>query len=157
MSKHEDIEKRAEKLAEGFLQENHLEIVDVEYVKEAGSFYLRYYIDKDGGVNIGDCEMVSRYLSAELDRDDFIPDVYTLEVSSPGLGRALKKEKDYQRNLNKDVELRLYKECEGLKELVGTLKEFDKNSITVLSDEKALVIDRKNIALIREYVDWDAE
>ncbi len=156
MARHEDIEKKAEMLCAGFLSEHGLELVDVEYVKEAGTWYLRYYIDKDGGVNINDCESVSRFLSDELDRDDFIPDAYTLEVSSPGLGRALKKEKDYQRNLGKEIEIRLYRETSGQKDWTGKLVSFDKNSVTVDPGGTELVIDRKNIAMIREYVDWDA-
>ena len=156
MAKHEVIEKKAEALSEAFLREESLELVDVEYVKEAGVFYLRYYIDKEGGVTIDDCEKVSRFLSAKLDEDDFIPDVYTLEVSSPGLGRPLKKEKDFIRNMNRPVEIRFYKAVSGEKEFVGELAAFDKDTVTLLSDGKELTADRKNIALIREYVDWDA-
>lgn len=156
MAKHEEIEKKAEALVSGFLAEHGLALVDVEYVKEAGTWYLRYYIDKEGGVNITDCETVSRYLSDELDRDDFIPEAYTLEVSSPGLGRPLKKEKDFVRNLNKPVEIRLYQPAEGEKDWIGNLESFDKTSVTIDAEGNQMVLDRKNIALIREYVDWDA-
>ena len=156
MAKHEEIEKKAEDLVKGFLSDQGLSLVDVEYVKEAGTWYLRYYIDKEGGVSINDCETVSRYLSAELDRDDFIPDAYTLEVSSPGLGRPLKKEKDYLRNAGKTVEIRTFQPVSGEKELVGDLRLWDKDTVTIDTGEEEIVIEKKNIALIREYVDWDA-
>ena len=156
MAKHEEIEKKAEDLVNGFFSDQGLSLVDVEYVKEAGTWYLRYYIDKEGGVSINDCETVSRYLSAELDRDDFIPDAYTLEVSSPGLGRPLKKEKDYLRNAGKAVEIRTFQPVRGEKELVGDLRLWDKDTVTIDTGEEEIVIEKKNIALIREYVDWDA-
>ncbi len=156
MAKHETIEKRAEDLVLKFLSEQGLSLVDVEYVKEAGTWYLRYYIDKEGGVNISDCETVSRYLSAELDRDDFIPDAYTLEVSSPGLGRPLKKEKDYVRNTGKPVEIRLFQAVSDAKEWVGDLLSWDKDNVTLNTGGQEMTFGKKNIALIREYVDWDA-
>ncbi len=156
MAKHDEIERKAEALSMKFLLEHGLSLVDVEYVKEAGSWYLRYYIDKEGGVSINDCETVSRYLSAELDRDDFIPDPYTLEVSSPGLGRPLKKEKDYIRNIGKPVEIRTFQAVLDEKEWVGDLESWDKETVTVDTGEQKIVFEKKNIALIREYVDWDA-
>ena len=91
MSKRENYEERTEKLLSPIARDNQVEIYDVEYVKEGSDWYLRCYIDKDGGVNINDCEVVSRALSDELDREDFIEDAYILEVSSPGLGRTLKR------------------------------------------------------------------
>ena len=93
MSKRENYELRTEKLVEPILEENNFELVDVEYVKEAGSYYLRVYIDKEGGITINDCELVSRRLSDLLDEEDYIPDAYILEVSSPGLGRPLKRKR----------------------------------------------------------------
>ena len=85
------------------------ELVDVEYVKEGGMNYLRAYIDKEGGITVDDCEVVARQMNEILDREDYIPDSYTFEVSSPGLGRPLKKEKDYVRNMNKEIEIRTYR------------------------------------------------
>ena len=99
MTKRETYEKKAEELLLPMMEENGFELVDVEYVKEGGSWYLRAYIDKPGGIAINDCELISRALSDKLDEEDFIEDSYILEVSSPGLGRPLKKEKDFQRNL----------------------------------------------------------
>ena len=156
MTKHESYEKKTEELILPFLQEHAYTLVDVEYVKEAGNYYLRLYVDKEGGFSLDDCELVSRHLSDLLDKDDFIDGSYILEVSSPGLGRALKKEKDYVRNLGRMIELRLFKEEEGVRNCTGILESFDSEHVTVLAEDKAYVIERKNIALIREYVDWNA-
>ena len=90
MTKRETYEKMAEELLLPMMEENGFELVDVEYVKEGGSWYLRAYIDKPGGIAINDCELISRALSDKLDEEDFIEDSYILEVSSPGLGRPLK-------------------------------------------------------------------
>lgn len=155
--KHEEIEKKAENLVLPVLEKYGCSLVDVEYVREAGSWFLRYYIDKEGGVGILDCENVSRALSPLLDEDDFVPDAYTLEVSSPGLGRPLKKDRDFERNLGKEVEIRLFRAAEGRKECVAVLNSFDKNTVTVTDELGEITLERKNLALIREYVDWDAE
>lgn len=98
MSKREDYEARGGSILTACHEENHFELVDVEYVKEAGTWYLRAYIDKEGGFTVDDCEMVSRRLGDWLDKEDFIDESYILEVSSPGLGRPLKKEKDFKRS-----------------------------------------------------------
>ena len=95
MAKREDYEQKTEKLLLPIIEANQFELVDVEYVKEGSNWYLRAYIDKEGGITVDDCEMVSRALSDLLDQKDFIEDAYILEVSSPGLGRPLKKEKDF--------------------------------------------------------------
>ena len=99
MSKREEYEQRTEQLLLPIIEEHHFELVDVEYVKEAGNWYLRAYVDKEGGFTVDDCELVSRRLSDLLDEEDFIPDSYILEISSPGLGRQLKKEKDFARSI----------------------------------------------------------
>ena len=109
MSKADVYEARTESLILPVLEEKNFELVDVEYVKEGGTYYLRAYIDKEGGITINDCEYVARIMNEILDREDYIPDSYTFEVSSPGLGRPLKKEKDYVRNMNKEVEIRTYR------------------------------------------------
>ena len=94
MTKREEYELKTEELLMPIINENNFELVDVEYVKEAGTWYLRAYIDKEGGITVDDCEIVSRRMSDLLDEHDYIPDAYIFEVSSPGLGRPLKKEKD---------------------------------------------------------------
>ena len=156
MTKHESYELKTEEMILPFLKEHAYTLVDVEYVKEAGNFYLRLYIDKEGGFTLDDCELVSRHLSDLLDKNDFIDGSYILEVSSPGLGRPLKKDKDFERNLGKPVEIRLFKEEEGVREFTGTLEKYDSAQIEVSDEGKTCVFTRKNIALIREYVDWNA-
>ena len=106
MAKRETYEQKTEEILLPIVEKNGFELVDVEYVKEGGSWYLRAYIDKPGGINVDDCEIVSRELSDILDEKDFIDEAYILEVSSPGLGRPLKKEKDFKRSLGQEVEVR---------------------------------------------------
>ena len=106
MSKKENYESKTEALLLPIAEKNHVEIYDVEYVKEGSEWYLRAYIDREGGVSINDCEAVSRELSDALDREDFVEDAYILEVSSPGLGRVLKKDNHLQRSLGDKVELK---------------------------------------------------
>ena len=153
--KRADYEQETEKLLLPILEENRFEPVDVEYVKEGNTWYLRVYIDKEGGITIDDCELVSRALEAKLDETDLIPDAYVLEVSSPGLGRPLKKDKDFVRNEGKEIELRLYKPFEHEKEFRGVLKQWDAQQITVETDEgRELTFARKELALVREAFDW---
>ncbi len=101
MSRKEMYEQRTEELLLPILERCQFELVDVEYVKEGGNWYLRAYIDKEGGITVDDCELVSRQMSDLLDEQDFIEESYIFEVSSPGLGRPLQKEKDSARNLGK--------------------------------------------------------
>ena len=129
MSKRESYEQQAEALVLPIIEQNGFELVDVEYVKEGGSWYLRAYIDKPGGITVDDCEIVSRAFGDLLDEKDFIEDSYILEVSSPGLGRPLKKDKDFDRNMGSEVEIRLYKAQNGSKEFTGILKAYDKLSL----------------------------
>ena len=155
MTRREQYEERTEQLVMPIADENNFELVDIEYVKEAGNWFLRVYIDKQGGITIDDCELVSRALSEQLDKDDFIEDSYILEVSSPGLGRPLKKEKDFERSIGKEVEVRLFQAINKQKEYIGILTSYDKDTVTVeLEEENPLTIQRKNIALIRLAFDF---
>lgn len=158
MSKKEIYEARAEELLKPIADANHVEIYDVEYVKEGSEWYLRCYIDKKEGVSINDCEAVSRALSDELDRTDFIEDAYILEVSSPGLGRTLKKDKHLRKSLLEEVEIKTYKPIEGKKEFTGILKAFDENTVTLGAALKEgiedIVFDRKDIAVIKLTLDF---
>ena len=124
-----------EELVLPMIEENKFELVDVEYVKEGGNWYLRVYIDKPGGINIDDCELISRALSDKLDEKDFIEDAYILEVSSPGLGRPLKKDKDFTRNMGEMVEIKLFRQINKQKECEGILKAFDKETVTIEADD----------------------
>ncbi len=148
-------EQRTQTLLEPLISANGFELVDVEYVKEGQNWYLRAYIDKPGGITINDCELVSRALSDLLDAEDFIDDAYILEVSSPGLGRPLKKDKDLERSIGERVDVKLYRQVEGGKELTGILKGFDKDTITVeTEEEQMLCLERSNIALVRLAFDF---
>jgi len=150
MAKREEYEQKTEKLLEPILKENNFELYDVEFVKEAGTFYLRAFIDKEGGININDCELVSRRLSDLLDEKDFIPDAYILEVSSPGLGRALKKDKHFEKSIGEEVEIKLFKAIDKQKEFTGYLESFN-DEVLVISDEQEneLEFERSNIASVR--------
>ncbi len=149
MAKREDYEARTEKLLKPIADKNEVEIYDVEYVKEGSEWYLRAYIDKPGGVNINDCESVSRALSDALDEEDFIPDAYILEVSSPGLGRTLKKDRHLEKSLGEEVEIKTYAPIEKQKEFSGILKAFDADTVTITEEETERVFKRKEIARIR--------
>lgn len=155
MTRKEDIEQRSEELLLPIMEANQFELVDVEYVKEAGTRYLRAYIDKPGGIHVNDCEIVSRAFGELLDEEDFIEESYVLEVSSPGLGRPLKKDKDFTRSMGEEVEIRLFRPIEKKKEFIGLLKAFDKNTVTIeLEEEQELTIKRADIALIRLAFDF---
>ena len=150
MTKREMYEKNTEEILLPMMEELGFELVDVEYVKEGSTWYLRAYIDKPGGINIDDCETVSRRLSDILDEKDYIDEAYILEVSSPGLGRPLKKEKDYKRSLGEEVEIRTYRMIDRQKEFTGILKEYDEKTVTIEPDGGTLLtFDKSDIALIR--------
>ena len=155
MTKRETYEQKTEQLLQPILAEHQFELVDVEYVKEGGTWYLRAYIDKPGGITIDDCEVVSRALSDLLDEHDFVEDAYVLEVSSPGLGRPLRKDKDFARSIGQEVEVRLFRAIEHEKEFTGTLKGFDKEKICVeLEDHTVMEFPREAIALVRLALDF---
>ena len=144
------VEEYTEKLVMPSIEENQFELVDVEYVKEGANWYLRVYVDKENGINIDDCVLVSRALEEKLDAEDFISEAYILEVSSPGLTRPLKKEKDFIRNLGKKVEVKLYKEMDGFKEFEAVLDACDKEQLTFcFENEEQRTYNLKEIAMIR--------
>lgn len=154
MSNRDKIEALTTKLVQPIVEAEGIELVDVEYVKELGHFYLRVYIDKEGGVNILDCEKVSRALDEKLEAADPVSDAYILEVSSPGLDRPLKKDKDYERSIGKDVAFKLYKAQDGQKEFVGTLVGYTAETMTVTMDGEERTFDRKGLALIRLHIEF---
>lgn len=155
MAKHEDYELKTEKILEPILTANNFELYDVEYVKEGGNWFLRTYIDKENGITVDDCELVSRALSDLLDKHDFIPDSYILEVSSPGLGRQLKRDKHFEKSIGEEVEIKLFKPVNKRKEFIGLLTAYDSNSITIeLEDQNSMVIQRSDIAMVRLTFDF---
>ena len=156
MSKRESYEAKAEELLAPIVEKMGIEIYDVEYVKEGSEYYLRAYIDKEGGVNINDCEAVSRAFSDVLDEADPIEEAYVLEVSSPGLGRTLKKDRHLQKSIGQDVEVKLFKPLEGTKckEFEGELIRFDEKTITIREGDEERTFDRSAVALIRLALDF---
>ncbi len=144
------IEATIEEMVAKITDPLNFEIVDVEYVKEAGEYYLRVYIDKDGGIALSDCESVSRQLSEVLDVKDPIRDNYFLEVSSPGLDRPLKKDKDFVRYQGRDVEIKLYKPMNGCKQFEGELVGLtEENNIKLIIDGNEVEFGKKEVALVR--------
>lgn len=155
MSKRKDVEARTEELVMPIIDEKGFEFVDTEFVKEGNSHYLRVFVDKPGGITIDDLESVSRPLSDKLDENDFIDEQYILEVSSPGLGRPMKKDRDFDRNMEKVVEIHLYKAQDGEKEWVGQLKGYNEETVTIEIEEgNEMQIERANISLAREYIEF---
>ena len=155
MSKKEQYEARTEEYLLPLMKEHNFELVDVEYVKEAGTWYLRAYIDKEGGITVDDCEVINRKLSDWLDEEDFIEESYILEVSSLGLGRPLKKEKDFVRSIGKEVDVKLYKALNKQKDYTGVLEAYDKDTVTLgMEDGSQIVFNRPDIALIRLAFDF---
>lgn len=146
--KRSDVEKRTQELVMPIIEEGNFELVDVEYVKEGVNWYLRVYADKEGGINIDDCVFISRALEKKLDEENFLEDAYILEVSSPGLGRPLKKDKDFERSLGEEVELKLYKAIDKQKEFTGFLKSYDEEHVIIDADGQELTFARKDIANI---------
>lgn len=150
MTRKENYEVRTEQLLEPIVSEHGFETVDVEYVKEGSNWYLRAYIHKPGGITIDDLELVSRALSDRLDEEDFIADSYILEVSSPGLGRPLKKEKDFARSIGEEIEVHLYKAINRQKEFVGLLKSYDKDGFTIeTEDGEEITFSKAEVSLVR--------
>ena len=155
MAKRESYEQTTENLLNPIIERHGFELVDVEYVKEGSQWFLRVYIDKPGGITVDDCEIVSREFSDILDEKDYIEDSYIFEVSSPGLGRPLKKEKDFIRSMGEEVEIRTYRAIDRQKEFVGILKAFDKDTVTIeYEDGEEQVFEKNNIALIRLAFDF---
>ena len=155
MSKASVYEAKTESFIQPILDSMNFELVDVEYVKEGGVNYLRAYIDKEGGITVDDCEVVARQMNEILDREDYIPDSYTFEVSSPGLGRPRKKEKDYVRSMGKEVEVRLYKAIDRQKEFTGILSAYDDKTVTLsMEDGSTQTFEKAGIALIRLAFDF---
>lgn len=154
MSKRDTYEAKTEELITPILDANSFELVDVEYVKEAGTWYLRIYIDKPGGITIDDCELVSRAFSEILDQQDYIEDSYIMEVSSPGLLRPIKKDKDFQRNMEKEIEIKTYKMIDHTKDFVGVLTAFDKETVTIMTEDGERTFKRNELALVRPYIEF---
>lgn len=148
------VDERALEISDELAEKLALSVVDVEFKKEGQDKILRVYIDKDGGVDLDDCEKFSRALEEILDEEDFIDEAYNLEVSSPGLDRQLKKEREFLHYLGREVEVKLYKEQNGLKEFCGVLKNFEDKTASVEVDGKIIKINPKDAAFIKLYFEF---
>ena len=147
-------ETKVFQIAKPLADELGLDIWDICFEKEGASWYLRVFIDKQDGVTIEDCENLTRPLNKLLDEDDFIEDSYIMEISSPGLDRPLKKEKDFARSIGKLVEIRTYRPIEKQKEFCGELTAYDNNSVTIDEEGTPRTFDKKDIALVRLAIDF---
>lgn len=155
MTKRETYEQKTEAILQPIVDANGFELVDVEYVKEGSTWYLRAYIDKPGGITVDDCELVSRAANDILDEQDFVEDSYVFEVSSPGLGRPLKKDKDFARSIGEEIEIHTFRAINRQKEFIGLLQEFDKDSITIeLESGETMNFARADLALVRLTFDF---
>ena len=150
MSRFEQYEARTKELLAPILDELGIELYDVEFLKEGGNYYLRVFIEKEGGVTIGDCEAVSRRMDPLLDQYDYVKEEYIFEVSSPGLGRVLKRENDFMRSIGKEVEIKTYRAIGKQKEFSGILDSYTADAVTIRQeDDSTQVFEKKDIALIR--------
>lgn len=144
-----DIIKKVEEYVIPIIEKNSYELVETEFVKEGANYYLRLYIDKEGGFSINDCEMVSRYLEQKLEEDDFIDKAYILEVSSPGIDRVLKKDSEYIKYKGRVVDIKLYKPIDKVKEFQGELIGLIEDKIVINQDNKEISFDKKDVAICR--------
>ena len=154
MSRAKTYETRTEEILIPIVADAGVEIYDVEYVKEGSDWYLRVYIDKPEGVNINDCEVVNRALSAKMDELDFIDDAYILEVSSPGLGRTLKKERHFEKSIGQEVEVKTYKAIDKEKQFVGILQSYENGIITIETEKKEMKFGKADVASVRLTFDF---
>ncbi|MBQ1901723.1 MAG: ribosome maturation factor RimP [Lachnospiraceae bacterium] len=154
MSLRETYVKRTEELVQPLLDKRNFDLWDVEYVKEGQDYFLRIFIDKPGGITIDDCVDVSREMNEILDREDYISDPYTFEVSSPGLGRQIKNDRQLEKSIGEEVELRTYKAIDKQKQFEGVLVKFDKDTVTITMDDEEKSFSRKDISTIRYALDF---
>ena len=149
MSRKETYENRTWDLLLPIAEKLGITPVDVEYLKEAGEYYLRVFIDKEGGVTIEDCETVTRELNLLLDREDYISEAYILEVSSPGLGRVIRRPRDFEYARGREVELHTYRPVNGKKDFIGILGETAGKTVILETEEGPLSFDQGDISVIR--------
>lgn len=148
------IEEKIETLLSDVITNLGYELYDVEYAKEGKDYFLRIYIDNENGISLEDCEKVNNAIDGILDKADFIKERYFLEVSSTGVERTLRKDKHLEKNLGEKVEVKLFKQMNGKKQIIGILESFDANNVYVKEEDIEQEIERKNIALIKTVYDW---
>ncbi len=142
------ITERVEILAKPIVEEEGCELWSVEYVKEAGTWYLRIFIDKDGGVDILDCERISRRMDPILDEEDPIPDSYVFEVGSAGAERELKRPSDFEKFIGSEVEAKLYQAYQGRKSVVGKLEAYNDGDVTI----SGVLLKKSQVAQVKLHV-----
>lgn len=150
---HENVESKIEKLLKPIIENLEYELYDVLYVKEGKDYYLRIIIDKIGGISIEDCEKVNNAIDEVLDEADIIKESYFLEVSSPGIERNLRKSWHFEKQIGNEINIKLFKNVEGQKEISGILKSYNEENLELETENKILNIDTKNIAIARTVAD----
>ena len=149
-----NIETKVEELIKPIIENLNYSLYDVIYEKEGKDYYLRIIIDKNGVIEINDCEAVNNAITDILDEADYIKDQYFLEVSSPGLERNLRKEEHFKKQIGNKISVKLFNKVENEKELIGILKEYNQNEIILELENKNVEIDRKNIAVAKTVYEW---
>lgn len=148
------ITETVEKLARPVVESEGCSLWDVEYVKEAGTYYLRVYVDKEGGVDIDDCERISRALDPILDEADPIPDSYVFEVGSAGIERELKRPSDFELFMGSEVEVKTYAPVNGSKSFVGKLSGYEDGNVTLELGANPVLIEKKNVSQVKLHVNF---
>ena len=142
------------KLAEPIVEENGCSLWDVEYVREGSEYFLRLYLDKEGGVDINDCEAISRAMDPILDEEDPIPESYHFEVCSAGLERPLKRPSDFERFMGEPIMVKLYRPRNGLKEIPGILRGYENGCVTMEAGKETITFQKSEVALVRLRVEF---
>lgn len=150
------VEEKIEKLIQKPIEDLGYSLYDVNYVKEGKDYFLRIFIDQEEkGIDLNDCEKVSDVINPLLDKEDVIKEMYFLEVSSPGIERIIRKEKHLEENKGKEIEVNLFKTLENKKVYDGILEKWDEENIYIIENEKQIIIERKNISLMKLKYHWN--
>ena len=149
------IEDKVEMLIKEPIEKLGYILYDVQYSKEGKDYFLRVFIDSPEGIDLNDCEKVNNEINDLLDTKDYIKEQYFLEISSPGIERVLRKDKHLEDNIGKEIEVKLFKMLDGRKEIIGVLKSFDTENISIEEDKNEIQIPRKNVSLIKVHYNWD--
>ena len=150
-----NIEEKVENLITDKIEALGYQLYDVQYAKEGKDYYLRIFIDNEKGIDLNDCEKVSNEINDILDEADYIKEQYFLEVSSPGVERVLRKDKHLEDQLNCEINIKLFKPLNGSKEYTGILKNYNDKEISIITNNKNINIERKNISLIKSVYNWE--
>ncbi|MCI8290839.1 MAG: ribosome maturation factor RimP [Clostridia bacterium] len=149
-----NIEKKTEELLRKFIEDLGYDLYDVEYLKEGKEYHLCIYIDKEGGIDISDCEKVNEVINPILDKEDYINNQYFLEVSSAGLERKLRKKEHYEKQIGKKIEVSLYSKVDDKKNIQGILREYDKDFLVLQTENKEIKIDIEKVSGAKSVFDW---